>query len=234
MLFVLRVATKEAQDLTAPKNAPVRTEVIAPPKIPGAAALRVGSEKSVLIPALLTFYGVTTVLIHVHIASTEVSVIASVDPASANPGLLANFVRRNVKLDAGVLDVLMFVIVHLMCLVIPQMELASVTSFSPDPDVKCWIVRKTCLVRIVFTVARARTMRPVTTSMGFVTVWVRGTRGHTAITVWRWLALCVQFEFEFYIFIFVKQSRKVLYIKCYREYKQSKLVHQSTATTKVW
>ena len=170
---------------------------------------------------------------HVQFASTEVSVIALVDPASANPGSSANSVKRNVKLVSGVMDVLMFVIVHLMCLVIPKMELVSVTSFSPDPLVKCWIVRKTCLVLIVFTVARARIMRPVTTSMGYVTVRVQGTRGHTAITVWRSLALCVQFEFEFHIIIFVRQSQLVVYIKCYRGYKQSKLVHQSIATTKV-
>ena len=112
--FVQRLATKEAQDRAALWNAPVRTEVIASPKTPGVIALPVGLEKYVLTPALLTFYGVTIALLDVHIASTEVSVIASVDPASANPGSLANFVRRNVKLVSGVMDVLMLVIVHLM------------------------------------------------------------------------------------------------------------------------
>ena len=112
--FALRVATKEAQDLVAHWNASVKTEVIASPKMPGVIAPPVGSEKSVLTPALLTFYGVTIALLHVHIASTEVSVIASVDPASANPGSLANFVRRNVKLVSGVMDVLVLVIVLLM------------------------------------------------------------------------------------------------------------------------
>ena len=201
--------------------------------MPRVTALRVGLEKSVLTLAPLTIYGVTIAPMHVHIASTEVSVIASMDPASASPGLLANSVKKNVKLVSGVMDVLMLVIVHLMWLVIPKMELVSVTSFSPDPDVKCWTVRKICLVRIVFTVARARTMRPVTTSMGFVTVRVRGTRGHTAITVWRWLALRVQFELEIYFITFNKQTQIFSNIKCYRWYKQSKIVNQSNATMKL-
>ena len=175
----------------------------------GVIALPVGSEKCVLTPALLIFYGVTIALILVHVAWTEVSVIDSVDTANANPGSLANFVKRNVKLVSGVMHVLMFVIVHLMWLVIPEMELVSVTSFSPDPDVKCWIVRKTCLVQIVFTAASARTMRLVITSMGFATVRVQGTRGHTAITVWRSLSLRVQFNFESHAIKFVNQNQNV-------------------------
>ena len=205
--FVLRVATEEAQGLAAPWNVPVRTEVIASLKTLGVIALRVGSEKSVLTPVLLTFYGVTIAPIHVQIVSTEVGVIASMDPASASPGLLAKYVKKNVKSVSGVMDVLVLVIVHLMWLVIPKMELVSVTSSSPDPDVKCWIVRKTCLVRIVFTAAGARTMRPVTISMGFVTVRVRGTRGHTATTVWRSLTLHVQFNFESHFHTFVNKNQ---------------------------
>ena len=95
------------------------------------------------------------------------------------------------------------------------MELVSVTSFSPDPHVKCWIVRKTSLVRIVFTAARARTMRPVTTSMDFVTVWVRGTRVHTAIKVWPSLTLRVQSKFESHIIDFDKQNQTIIYLIFY-------------------
>ena len=175
--------------------------------MPGVIALRAGLEKSVLTPVLLTFYGVTIAPMHVQFAPMEVSVIGSMDPASANPGSLAHSVNRNVKMVSGVMGVLILVIVHLMWLVTPQMEFASVTIFSPDPDVKCWIVRKTCSVRIVFRAVPARTMAPVTISMGFVTVRVRGTRGHTATTVWRSLTLRVQFNFESHVHTFVNKNQ---------------------------
>ena len=82
--------------------------------MPGVIVPPGGLGKFVLTPVLLIFDGVIIALIHVHIASMEVSVIASMDPASANPGSLAHSVNRNVKLVFGVMGVLILVIVRSM------------------------------------------------------------------------------------------------------------------------